>query len=197
MAERRFASKSDPAKSAPFADVYRDLRRETVFHGERGGMLMDQFAFNTFGAHFAEVEVDIETGQVRVLKYVAVQDSGQVVNKLTAESQVVGGVTQGLSAGLYEERVMDDTTGNPVNTNLRDYKIATSLDIPEITALFADVFDPRFNDLGVKGLGEPARVPSSSAIANAVYNAIGVHVREIPMTPPRILAALKRKESGS
>jgi len=197
MADRKFASKSDPAKSASFAEVCRDLRRETVFHGERGGMPGDQYAFNTFGAHFAEVEVDVETGRIRVLKYAAAQDSGRIINKLTAESQVVGGITQGLSAGLYEERVMDDMTGNVVNPNLRDYKIATSLDIPEIEILFADIVDPRINNLGTKGLGEPARVPSSPAIANAVYNAIGVHVREIPMTPQRVLAALKRKEAGS
>jgi xanthine dehydrogenase YagR molybdenum-binding subunit len=197
MAGRTFASKADPAKSAAFADVFRDLRRETVFHGERGGMPMDQFAFNTFGAHFAEVEVNVETGQVHVLKYAAAQDSGQVANRLTADSQVIGGITQGLSAAIFEERVMDDATGNPVNPNLRDYKIATSLDIPEITPLFVDVFDPRANNLGVKGLGEPARVPSSAAVANAVFNAIGVHVREIPMTPKRVLESLKRKESGS
>ncbi|MCX6573114.1 MAG: xanthine dehydrogenase family protein molybdopterin-binding subunit, partial [Candidatus Aminicenantes bacterium] len=96
MAGRKFSSKSDPAKSATFAEVYRDLRRETVFHGERGPMDDQKFAFNTFGAHFAEVEVDVETGRVRVLKYVAAQDSGQVVSRLTAESQVIGGVTQGL-----------------------------------------------------------------------------------------------------
>ena len=197
MADGKFSSKGDPAKSVPFAEVYRDLRRETPFHGERSGMPRDQYAFNTFGAHFAEVEVNVETGRVRVLKYVAAQDSGRIVNKLTAESQVVGGVTQGLSAGLFEERIMDDATGNVVNPNLRDYKIATSLDIPEITPIFVDVFDPRINNLGVKGLGEPARVPSSAAIANAVYNAIGVHVREIPMTPKRVLEALKRKEAGS
>jgi len=196
MGERKFTAKSDPAKSASFAEVYRDLRRETVFHGERGGM-PDGYAYNTFGAHFAEVEVDVETGQVRVLRYAAAQDSGQIINKLTAESQVVGGITQGLSAGLFEERVMDDATGNPVNPNFRDYKIATSLDIPEITPLFVDVVDPRINNLGTKGLGEPARVPSSGAIANAVFNAIGAHVREIPMTPPRVLEALRRKESGS
>jgi xanthine dehydrogenase YagR molybdenum-binding subunit len=197
MGERKFSSKSDPAKSAAFAEVYRDLRRESVFHGERGGMPGDRYAFNTFGAHFAEVEVNVETGRVRVLRYAAAQDSGQVINKLTAESQVAGGVTQGLSAGLFEERVMDDATGNPVNANFRDYKIATALDIPEITPIFVDVVDPRINNLGTKGLGEPARVPSSAAIANAVYNAIGVHVREIPMTPKRVLEALKRKEAGS
>jgi xanthine dehydrogenase YagR molybdenum-binding subunit len=197
MADRRFASKADPAKSASFAEVYRDLRRETVFHGEREGMDEEKFAFNTFGAHFAEVEVNVETGQVRVLKYVAAQDSGRIVSRLTAESQVVGGITQGLGAALFEERVLDDATGSVVNPNLRDYKVPTSLDIPEITVLFADVDDAQINRLGVKGLGEPARVPVSPAIANAVFNAIGVHVREIPMTPPRVLAALKRKESAS
>jgi xanthine dehydrogenase YagR molybdenum-binding subunit len=197
MGDRKFFAKSAPEKTVAFADVYRDLRRETVFHGERTGFPQNEYAFNTFGAHFAEVEVDVETGRVRVLKYVAAQDSGQIVNKLTAESQVVGGVTQGLSAGLFEERIMDDTTGTVVNPNLRDYKIATSLDIPEITPLFVDVFDPRINNLGVKGLGEPARVPSSAAVANAVYNAIGLHVREIPMTPKRVLEALKKKEAGS
>lgn len=196
MADRKFTVKGDPSKSASFADVCRDLRREAVFHGERGGMDAG-FAYNTFGAHFAEVEVDVETGGVRVLRYVAAQESGQIINKLTAESQVVGGVTQGLSAGLFEERIMDDATGNPVNANLRDYKIATALDIPEITPIFVDIVDPHINILGTKGLGEPARVPASAAIANAVYNAIGVHVREIPMTPKRVLEALRRKESGS
>jgi xanthine dehydrogenase YagR molybdenum-binding subunit len=197
MENRAFAVKDTPGKSIAFADVYRELRRETVFHGERAGYPQDQFAFNTFGAHFAEVEVDCETGKVRVLKYVAAHDSGRIINKQTAESQVIGGITQGLSAGLFEERVIDATLGYSVNTNLRDYKIATSLDMPEITPIFVDVVDEKLNSLGAKGLGEPPRIPSSAAIANAVYNAIGVHVREIPMTPKRVLEALKRKEAGS
>jgi xanthine dehydrogenase YagR molybdenum-binding subunit len=196
MADRKFAVKGDPSRSATFAEACRDLRRETVFHGERGG-LADGYAYNTFGAHFAEVEVDTATGRVRVLQYAAVQDSGRIVNRLTAESQVVGGVTQGLSAGLFEERVLDDATGNVVNPNLRDYKIATSFDIPVIDIQFAEPDDPRINNLGSKGLGEPARVPASAAIANAVFNAVGVHVAELPMTPPRVLAALKKKEAGS
>jgi xanthine dehydrogenase YagR molybdenum-binding subunit len=194
---RAFVVKGAAGKSAAFADVYRDLRREAVFHGERTGYPRDAFAFNTFGAHFAEVEVDCETGRIRVLKYAAAHDSGQIINKVTAESQVIGGITQGLSAGLFEERVMDSTLGYLVNPNLRDYKIATADDTPEIAAVFVDVVDERLNNLGTKGLGEPPRIPSSAAVANAVYNAIGVPVGEIPMTPKRVLEALKRKEAGS
>jgi xanthine dehydrogenase YagR molybdenum-binding subunit len=197
MENRAFSVKGAADKSVAFADVYHDLRRETVFHGACVEYAEDRYAFNTFGAHFAEVEVDLETGKIRVLRYVAAHDSGRIINTQTAESQVIGAITQGLSAGLFEERVMDSTTGHPTNTNLRDYKIATSLDIPEITTVFVDVVDENLNNLGAKGLGEPPRIPSSAAIANAVYNAIGVHVREIPMTPKRVLEALKRKEAGS
>jgi xanthine dehydrogenase YagR molybdenum-binding subunit len=197
MENRVFSVKGAAVKSVPFADVYHDLRRETVFHGACVEYPEDRYAFNTFGAHFAEVEVDLETGKIRVLRYAAAHDSGRIINTQTAESQVIGGITQGLSAGLFEERVMDSTTGRPTNANLRDYKIATSLDIPEITTIFVDVVDDRLNNLGAKGLGEPPRIPSSAAIANAVYNAIGVHVREIPMTPKRVLEVLKRKEAGS
>jgi xanthine dehydrogenase YagR molybdenum-binding subunit len=193
---RTFRVRTAPDKSIAYADVFRELRRETVFHGERSALPYDKYAFNTFAAHFAEVEVDTETGRIRVLKYVAAHDSGQIINVQTAESQVIGAITQGLSAALFEERVMDETTGNPVNPNLRDYKIATSLDMPEKTVIFVDVSDPNINNLGTKGLGEPPRIPSSAAVANAVYNAIGVHLREIPMTPPRVLQALETKEGG-
>jgi xanthine dehydrogenase YagR molybdenum-binding subunit len=105
-------------------------------------------------------------------------------------------VTQGVGYALFEQRVMDNNTGTMVNPNLRDYKITTSMDIPEIEPIFADIVDPWMNNLGTKGLGEPPVIPIAAAIANAVYNATGVHVREIPMTPDRVLAALKGKEAG-
>jgi xanthine dehydrogenase YagR molybdenum-binding subunit len=197
MESRTFRSGPEPSKSIPFADVYRALRREAVFHGERPGYPTDKFAFNTFGAHFAEVEVDLDTGKVRVLKYAAAHDSGQIINTRTAESQVIGAVTQGLSTAVFEERIMDSTTGNPVNPNLEDYKIATALDVPEISVTFIPMTDPRLNNLGAKGLGEPPRIPSSAAVANAVFNAIGVHVGSIPMTPARVLEAIARREARS
>jgi xanthine dehydrogenase YagR molybdenum-binding subunit len=192
---KKFIDKNNPAQSVSFKELLRDFRRERVFHGEYTGR-PSEFAYNTFGAQFAEVEVDTETGQIKVIKVVAAHDSGRILNKLTAESQAIGGITQGVSATLFEERIMDDNTGNMVNPNFRDYKIATSLDIPEIVPLFVDMVDPRINILGNKGLGEPPRIPISAAIANAVYNAIGIQVREIPMTPDKVLQALKRKEVG-
>lgn len=195
IGKRKLFSKTNPDKSLSFSELLGDLRREMVFHGEYTGRPAD-YAYNTFAAHFAEVEVDTETGQIKVIKVVAVHDSGRIMNKITAESQVIGGITQGISTALFEERIVDDTTGNLVNPNMRDYKIATSMDIPEIVPIFADMVDPYANNLGTKGLGEPPRIPPAAAIANAVYNAIGIHIREIPMTPDKVLQALKRKEKS-
>jgi xanthine dehydrogenase YagR molybdenum-binding subunit len=143
----------------------------------------------SWGAQFAEVEVDTATGQVRVLKIVAAHDAGRTINRLTAESQINGGVIMGLSGALLEERVMDPGTGIVMNPNLGDYKIAGPLEIPEIVPIMVDSFDIA-NNVGVKGLGEPPIVPTAAAIANAVSNAIGVRVRDLPITPARILALL-------
>jgi xanthine dehydrogenase YagR molybdenum-binding subunit len=196
LGDKKLFDKNKPENSIAFNELVKGLRREAVFHGERGPMPAG-FAYNTFGAHFAEVEVDTETGRISVLKVVAVHEIGRVLNRLTAESQVVGGVTQGISTALFEERVLDENTGKMVNPNLQNYKIATSMDMPEIVPLFVDLVDPRINNLGNKGLGEPPRIPSSAAVANAVYNAVGVHLREIPMTPDKVLKALRGKEAGS
>jgi xanthine dehydrogenase YagR molybdenum-binding subunit len=192
---KKVTLKSDPAKAIEIRELARTFPRPARFHGERAEH-SSAFAFQTFGAHFVEVEVDTETGKVRVKRVVAAHDIGRVINRLTAESQVIGGITQGLSAGLFEEKVMDPETGTMVNPNLHDYKIATAFDIPDIEPVFAEVLDERLNNLGTKGLGEPPRIPASAAIANAVFNAIGVHIGEIPMTPARVLAALKHKEAG-
>ena len=196
LANKKLFDRNNPEKTLGFAEAARDLRREALFHGERGD-LPAGFAYNSFGAHFVEVEVDIETGQIKVLKVVAVHEIGRVLNTLTAESQVVGGITQGLSTALFEERVIDENNGKMVNPNLQTYKVATAMDMPEIVPVFVDMVDPRINNLGNKGLGEPPRIPISAAIANAVYNAIGVHVGEIPMTPDKVLRALQAKEVRS
>jgi len=144
----------------------------------------------SYGAQFAEVEVDTDTGRVRVLRIAAAHDAGRTINRLTAESQVNGGVIMGLSYALLEERVIDHPTGIVLNANLEDYKIAGTMEMPEIIPIMVEVYDPA-NNVGVKGLGEPPVVPTAAAIANAVSNAIGVRVRELPITPERVLALLR------
>ena len=126
---------------------------------------------------------------------VAVHDCGRAVNKLTTESQINGGVIQGISFALFEDRILDRVTGRMVNTNLEQYKIAGSKDVPRIDAVIIDHHRGRTN-VDASGIGEPATVPTAAAIANAVYHAIGVRVREAPMTPAKVLAALHSRRVG-
>ena len=148
-------------------------------------------ALNTFGVQFAEVEVDTETGVVKVLRVVAAHESGRILNPLTATSQIEGGIIQGVGFALHEDRVLNEATGRMVNSNLHDYKLPTSYDTPEIESILVPMSDPVANNVGAKGLGEPPIIPTAAAIANAVYDAISVRIRELPMTPARILSALK------
>ncbi len=140
------------------------------------------------GCQFAEVTVDIETGVVRVKKIVAIQDSGLIIDRLTWESQVYGGVIMGLNYGLFEERIMDPETGVMLNPDLELYKLAGASDIPEIVVRAYDPPDQKAR--GVIGVGEPPTIATAAAIANAVANAIGVRVPEWPMTPRNVLNAL-------
>jgi xanthine dehydrogenase YagR molybdenum-binding subunit len=145
----------------------------------------------SFGAQFAEVDVDVETGVVHVVKIVAVHDAGRIINPTLAESQVEGGVLQGLGFGMFEERVLDGKTATPLNANTHDYKIPVMGDVPSIEVELLDVPDPTANHTGARGLAEPPIIPTAPAIANAIANAIGVDITELPLTPWRVLAALR------
>jgi xanthine dehydrogenase YagR molybdenum-binding subunit len=140
------------------------------------------------GCQFAEVSVDLETGAVKVKKIVAIQDSGLILDKLTWESQVYGGVIMGINYGLFEERVVDPTTGRMLNPDMEWYKLAGASDIPEI---IVRAYEPdEIKRRGVIGVGEPPTISTAAAIGNAVSNAIGVRVPEWPMTPRNVLNAL-------
>lgn len=144
-----------------------------------------------FAAHFAEVEVDTLTGEVRVLRVLAAHDSGRVMNGLTYRNQVFGGVTMGIGFGLTGRRVLDRRTGKMVNANWLDYKIPTALDVPpEPVCLPIDPEDKECNTTGTKGLGEPATIPTAAAIANAVQHATGVRVTQAPITPMQLVRLL-------
>ena len=158
-------------------------------HGSRGPNPQDAGIVTT-GVQFAEVEVDTVTGVVRVLRVVAVHDAGRIVNPTLAESQLEGGIIQGLGFALFEERALDARMGLPLNVGLHDYKIPTLADIPQIDGVFLPGADVKANHVGVRGIAEPAIVPTAPAIAGAVADALGVEVNELPMTPWRVLAAL-------
>lgn len=145
----------------------------------------------TFGVQFAEVEVDVETGVVRVLRIVAAHDAGRIINPTLAESQLEGGIIQGLGYALFEERVLDPATGVQLNADLHDYRIPTIADVPKIDAFFVGGADPRANHTGARGLAEPPIIPTAPAIAAAVADAIGAEVNQIPLTPWRVLAAMR------
>jgi xanthine dehydrogenase molybdenum-binding subunit len=147
---------------------------------------------NSFAAHFAEVEVDPESGMIRVLRYVAVHDSGRIMNPVTAEGQVEGGVIQALGWTLIEEIPFDPETGAPLAHNLHDFKIPTVVDCPKIEVVLLDHPDP-VGPYGAKAIGEPAQVPGAAAIANAVYDATGVRIRHLPITAEKILEGLAER----
>jgi xanthine dehydrogenase YagR molybdenum-binding subunit len=143
------------------------------------------------GVQMAEAEVDTETGIVKVRKMVAVQDCGLVVNLKTAESQCLGALIMGISYSLYEEKVMDPTTGRMLNPDMQFYRLAGFSDIPELVVHM--MTGKGYDERGVIGLGEPPVISPGAAISNAVANAIGVRVSFLPLTPDRVLAALEQK----
>jgi xanthine dehydrogenase YagR molybdenum-binding subunit len=143
------------------------------------------------GVQFAAVAVDTETGVIKVERMLAVHDCGRVINPLAVQSQVNGGILHGISFALYEKRHMDSPTGRMVNPNLDQYKIAGARETPEIETVLIEQYLGR-NATDANGIGEPANIATAAAIANAVYNAVGVRIRELPMKPPVVLAALQK-----
>jgi xanthine dehydrogenase molybdenum-binding subunit len=143
-----------------------------------------------FGAQMAEVEVDTETGLVRVLRLVCAHDVGRAINPMAVEGQIEGGAQMGLGYALTEEVIVHQ--GKVLNPDFLDYKLFTSADMPEIKTIIVETDDPG-GPYGAKGVGEMGGTPTAAAIANAIYDAIGVRMTQLPMTPERILSALDEK----
>ncbi|MFF3665636.1 xanthine dehydrogenase family protein molybdopterin-binding subunit [Microtetraspora malaysiensis] len=147
----------------------------------------ERFAMHSFGAQFAEVRVDADTGEVRVPRMLGVFSVGRVVNPRTARSQFIGGMTMGLSMALHERGVLDHRTGHVINHDLAEYHIATHADVVDVDAVWLDEEDVHAGPLGARGIGEIGIVGAAAAIANAVHNATGVRVRDLPITPDVLL----------
>jgi CO/xanthine dehydrogenase Mo-binding subunit len=171
------------------ADVFYDPPNALPDFARGFGNISATYAY---GAQGAEVEVDTETGEVKILRMAAAHDVGRILNPQTLKGQIYGALSQGIGYALYEELLSAE--GRILNTNFRDYKIPgiSEMDFP-IDLEFIET-DDAFGPFGAKGVGEPATVPTAPAIANAIYDAVGVRIRDLPITPEKVLAALKKRE---
>ena len=155
------------------------------------GDLTRKFAQATFGAHFVEVGVDADTGEVRIRRMLGVFAAGRILNPKAARSQILGAMTMGVGAALTEELVIDPRLGGFINHDLAEYHVPTHADIPRQEVVFLDEEDPYSSPMKAKGVGELGICGVGAAIANAVYNACGVRVRDYPITIDRLLAGLE------
>ena len=182
--------KKDPSNSLPWKEAVAKLGVNpiTVTGSNPGpGKLTDS---GVGGVQMADVSVDVETGVVKINKFVAVQDCGLIVDLKTAESQVYGAVIMGIAYALSEEKVIDPLSGKLLNANMEFYKLPGIGDIGEIVVHM--MTGPEYDERGIIGLGEPPVISPGAAISNAVANAIGVRVPYIPITPDRVLNALDK-----
>nr|MBA3416143.1 xanthine dehydrogenase family protein molybdopterin-binding subunit [Chloroflexia bacterium] len=187
----------DPEKGMSFEEVAQAIAPHTL--QGRGARVPnpEEKVVRTFGAQCVEVEVDTETGEVTVLRVVTAHDCGRIVNQTLVDSQVIGGITQGIGFALSEERVVDERLGLVLNPNLEEYKVPTVADVPPIEHARVGIPDLEANPTGAKGVGEPPLIPTAPAIANAIFDAIGVRPREAPLSRRRLLDALATGAAGT
>ena len=180
---------SQGERSVPLAQAAANGDIVAEDHMEYGD-LDKKFQQSTFGAHFVEVGVDGDTGEVRVRRMLAVCAAGRILNPKAARSQVIGAMTMGVGAALMEELVVDKRRGFFVNHDLAGYEVPVHADIPHQDVIFLDETDPMSSPMKAKGVGELGICGVSAAVANAIYNATGARVREYPITLDKILESL-------
>ncbi|HZD37362.1 MAG TPA: molybdopterin cofactor-binding domain-containing protein, partial [Actinomycetes bacterium] len=146
-----------------------------------------RFAIHSFGAQFAEVALHADTGEIRVPRMLGVFSAGRIVNPRLARSQLIGGMTMGLSMALHEHSVMDPRFGHVVNHDFAGYHVAANADVAELDAVWLEEEDPYANPVGARGIGEIGIVGAAAAVANAAWHATGVRVRDLPITPDRFV----------
>jgi xanthine dehydrogenase YagR molybdenum-binding subunit len=181
---------TDDASLAAFIQRQPD-RSFTVRADSAPGPDAQQHSMHSFGAVFAEVRVDRELGEIRVARVVAAYGAGRILNAKTAHSQLVGGVVWGMGMALEEETLVDPRTGRYMNADLAEYHVPVNADVGQLDVSFVTEDDPFVNPIGVKGIGEIGITGVAGAIANAVYNATGVRVRELPITLDKVLGGMR------
>jgi xanthine dehydrogenase YagR molybdenum-binding subunit len=196
--EGRVHLKSEPAGNGqPFEAILHKANLQYASGDGKSGSIFEdaeakKYSTHSFGAQFVEVEWDPGIARMRVSRVVSVIDGGRIINLKPARNQIEGAVVMGVGMGMFEETVYDQRFGNPVNNNLADYIMSTSADCPEIDVIFLDHPDLILNEYGARGVGEIGLAGVAPAIANAVYHATGVRVRELPVTIEKLMPSLAR-----
>lgn len=178
----------DPSRGERLADL---LGRHELQHLEaevksQSTGKQRRYSSYAFGAHFAKVRVDTDTGVVRVIRFVSAIAAGRILNPNTARSQIIGGITGGIGHALMERTELDRVSGRIINANLSEYYLPVNADVPDLEVVFVEEEDPHVNPLGAKGIGEIALIGVAPAIANAVFHATGIRVRDFPILPERL-----------
>ncbi|MFL6568468.1 MAG: molybdopterin cofactor-binding domain-containing protein, partial [Chthoniobacterales bacterium] len=189
VAPGRIGLKDDNAKSDSYTDILRRAGRDSI--EVQNEMKQEEenkkLVFQSFGAHFCEVKIDPLLPRVQVTRVVSVMNCGRVVTAKPARSQIIGGVVMGIGMALTEATEYDPTTGLPVTRNLADYHVPTNADIPQIDVQFVGEPDFAFGPMGARGMGEIGITGVAAAVANAVFHATGKRVRDLPITPDKLL----------
>jgi xanthine dehydrogenase YagR molybdenum-binding subunit len=180
---------NSPSVKVAYVDLLKksNLTELDIIQDSKPGSEGQNYSKYSFSVHFVEVQVHQATGQVRVTKAVACADAGTIVNKKTAGNQMIGGVTGGIGMALQEDAVMDHRFGRYITKDFADYHVPVHADVPQIEVYFVDKPDYIVDPMGTKGLGEIAIIGVAPAIANAVFNATGKRIRELPITPDKLL----------
>ena len=189
FADNTVYKKADPSRILQLTDLLKKTNMPAIeaTRESKGNPEAQKYSMYSFSIHFTEVRVHPKTGVVRVKRVVTIADSGKIVSPKTAASQMIGGVTGGIGMALTEEAVIDHRYGRFINNNFADYHVPVSADVPHIETIFIDKPDPIINPMGAKGMGEIALIGFAAAVANAVYHATGKRVRDLPITPDKLL----------
>ncbi len=190
----RLSRRDDETRGEPYGDILKRAGLSSIDasgHGARAASAAESYALHAHGAVFAEVMVDPDLGQVRATRLVGVFAAGRIINPRMVKSQLLGGMTWGVSFALNEEAIIDHRTGRILNADLAEYHVPVNADVPSIEALTVDEIDPHVNPLGIKGVGEIGITGSAGAVANAIWHATGVRIRRFPAKIEDILAGLR------
>ncbi len=180
---------SEPSRKISYAEILKNagLQKLEILEESKANEVMNKYSAFSYAVHFVKLMVHPSTGVIKIKKIVSAVDAGKIVNDKTAESQIIGAVVGGIGMSLMEEGVIDHRYGKWINNNFADYHVPVQADVPRIEVHFVNKPDPVLNPMGSKGMGEVGLVGFAAAVANAVYHATGKRIRELPITPDKLI----------